>query len=226
MANDLTPAVATTADTTATHTGVGVLDKAMAILQAISAGPQGLTRLQESAGLPRATAHRLATALEAHGMLRRDAEGRFELGHGLVELARRSAERFPLVDAARPVAMRLRDATGEAVQLFVREGTERRCVLSLESAHGLRWIVPEGSLLPLDVGSAGRLLAGESTRSGWVQSVGEREAGVASVSAPVRAANGTVVGALSVSGPVERLSKQPGQRFGAIVVAAAADVHL
>ncbi|WP_394935356.1 IclR family transcriptional regulator [uncultured Ilumatobacter sp.] len=208
------------------ETGVGVLDKAMVVMRAISDAPCGLAELQASTGLPRATAHRLASALEAHGLLRRNAAGRFELGHGLVALGRLSANRFPLVDVARPVATALCDATGEAVQVFVREGSQRRCVLSLESAHGLRWIVPEGSLLPIEVGSSGRLLEGEPARNGWMQSVGEREAGVASVSAPIHTADGAIIGALSLSGPVERLSKQPGKRFGTMVVAAASKIRL
>ena len=207
-------------------TGVGVLDKAMVVMRAVSDAPCGLAQLQASTGLPRATAHRLASALEAHGLLRRDASGRFELGHGLVALGQLSANRFPLVDVARPVATALRDATGEAVQVFVREGSQRRCVLSLESAHGLRWIVPEGSLLPIEVGSSGRLLEGEPARNGWMQSVGEREAGVASVSAPIHTADGAIIGALSVSGPVERLTKQPGKRFGTMIVAAASEIRL
>lgn len=207
-----------------TVSGVGVLDKAMAVVNAVADSPQGLAQLQSTTGLPRATAHRLASALEVHGVLRRDATGRYELGHGLVALGRRSLGRFPLVDLARPAAQRLRDDTGESVQLFVREGDGRRCVLSLESAHGLRWIVPEGSLLPLGVGSSGRLLAGETTRTGWIQSVGEREAGAASVSAPVRGADGSVVAAISVSGPIERMTRQPGRRFGDAVVAAAESI--
>jgi len=207
-------------------TGVGVVDKSMTVLHAVAQTPLGLTELQAVTGIPRATAHRLATALELHGMLRRDADGRFELGHGLVALGRRSAERFALVDVVRPVGTALRDSTGECVQLFVREGNQRRCVLSLESAHGLRWIVPEGSLLPLDVGSSGRLLGGERSPTGWLQSVGEREAGAASVSAPVCSADGTMVAVLSVSGPVERLTKQPGRRYGPAVVAAAAQIEL
>ncbi len=201
-------------------TGVGVLDKAMSIIRSVASGPCTLTELQESTGLPRATAHRLAAALEQHGMLRRDGDGRFELGLGLVPLGQAAAERFPLIDHARPVLADLRDETGESVQLFVQEGTQRRCVLSLESTHGLRWIVPQGALLPLDVGSAGRVLSGERSRTGWIQSVGEREAGVASVSAPVVAADGSTIAALSVSGPIERLSRQPGKRFGDAVIAA------
>ena len=202
-------------------TGVGVLDKALVVLHAVADAPCRLVELQEITGLPRATAHRLATALEQHGMLRRDGEGRFELGLGLVPLGHAAAARFPLDDLARPVVADLRDETGESVQLFVREGGRRRCVLSLESTHGLRWIVPQGALLPLDVGSAGRVLSGERSRSGWIQSVGEREAGVASVSAAVVAADGSVVAAVSVSGPIERLTRQPARRFGAAVVAAA-----
>jgi DNA-binding IclR family transcriptional regulator len=206
-------------------TGVGVLDKAMAVLAAVEAAPQSLSQLQESTRLPRATAHRLAAALESHGLLRRDSAGRFELGAHLVTLGRAATDRFALIDVAARVLAELRQSTGESVQLFIREGEWRRCVLSLESPHGLRWIVPEGSLLPLDVGSSGRVLAGVASKSGWIESVGEREAGVASVSAPIVDAAGAVVAAISVSGPIERLSRQPGKRFGAAVVSAAAEIH-
>jgi len=58
-------------------------------------------------------------------------------------------------------------------------------------------------------------------RRGWSQSVSEREAGVASVSAPVRGPSGRIVAAVSVSGPVERLSRQPGRLHAAAVVSAA-----
>jgi DNA-binding IclR family transcriptional regulator len=203
---------------------VGVLDKAVAVLRAIeAAGPLGLAELQRATGLPRATAHRLASALETHGLVRRDASGRFGLGFALIGLAQAATAAFPLAALARPALERLRADTGESVQLFVVDSGARRCLVSLPSPHALRWIVPEGALLPLGIGSAGRVLAGE-TGDGWVESVEEREAGVASVSAPVAAANGATVAAVSVSGPVERLSRSPGARYGARVVAAAADV--
>ena len=207
-----------------TVTGVGVLDKAFDILRAVAERPATLGTLQSATGLPRATAHRLAVALEAHGMLRRDDDGRFDLGPELAALGRLADQRFPLVELARDVLTQLRDETGESVQLFVRDGTQRRCVLSLPSPHALRWIVPDGARLPLDLGSAGRVLSGELGPRGWVASVEEREAGVASVSAPVRAGDATVVAAVSVSGPVERLTRRPGDRFGAQVVEAAARI--
>jgi DNA-binding IclR family transcriptional regulator len=203
--------------------GVGVVDKVVAVLRALETnGPSSLLELQQATGLPRATAHRLATALEDHGLIRRDDEGHFALGWGLVSLGRAASAVLPLIELARPVLDSLRTKTGESVQLYVQEGDARRCLVSLESPHGLRWIVPEGSLLPLNAGSAGHVLSGERTdKHGWIQSVGEREAGVASVSAPVLNAQGNIIAAISVSGPIERLTRRPGERHGAAVVRAA-----
>jgi DNA-binding IclR family transcriptional regulator len=208
-----------------TVSGVGVVDKTVAVLRALERdGPATLAQVQETTDLPRATAHRLLVALEHHGFVRRDRDGRFCLGLGLLALGRAAADEFPLAELARPVLVELRDKTGEGVQLFVREASGRRCVVSLQSAHGLRWIVPEGAVLPLRVGSAGRVLTGESGSGGWVASVEEREPGVASVSAPVVDEQGDIVAAVSVSGPLERMTRRPGPRFGGAVVAAAGRV--
>ena len=61
----------------------------------------------------------------------------------------------------------------------------------------------------------------EVRRRGWAQSIGQREAGVASVSAPVLDAGGMLLGALSLSGPIERLGRNPGQRFAPVLVTGA-----
>lgn len=205
--------------------GVGVVDKSLLLVQVVAESPCSLTDLVRRTGLSRATVHRLAVALEAHGLLRRTADGRFALGMHLVALGRAATEQLPLSEIAVPALERLRDATGESAQLYVRDGDRRVCVAALESPHGLRTIVPLGAALPLDVGSAGRALSGESSRVGWLQTVGEREPGVASVSAPVRGADGEVVAAVSVSGPIDRLGRSPGKRHGDAVLAAAAAVE-
>jgi len=207
--------------------GVGVLDKAMTVLGALEREPRSLAELMGVTGLPRATTYRLATALEAHGLVRRDADGRFALGLGLVALGRAAAHGLGLPEVARPALEALRDATGESTQLYVRDGDRRVCVEAIESPHGLRTIVPLGAALPLDVGSAGRILRGdaESLHRGWAESVAEREAGVASVSAPVRGHDGRVIAAVSVSGPIERTTRHPGKKYAAAVVEAAARIE-
>jgi DNA-binding IclR family transcriptional regulator len=57
-------------------------------------------------------------------------------------------------------------------------------------------------------------------RRGWAASAAEREAGVASVSAPVRGPGGRVLAAVSVSGPIERLGRSPGRLHAVAVIAA------
>jgi len=207
-------------------TGVGVLDKAVSVLEALDKAPRSLADLVLATELSRATAHRLARALEQHGLVRRDGEGRFALGLRLAALGQAAARAIPLADAARPALEELRRATGESVQLYVREGDRRVCVAALESPHGLRTIVALGAALPLEKGSAGRVLGATALpRAGWVESVGEREPGVASVSAPIRDAEGRLVAAVSVSGPVERTTRQPGRRYAAAVLRAARQIE-
>ena len=200
--------------------GVGVLDKAMVVMTALEGSACSLAELVEVTGLSRPTAHRLAVALEAHGLVRRDDDGRFCLGLRLIGLGHEAAEAVPVWAAARPALAWLHEQTGESVQLFVRDGEARVCVESIESPRELRTIVPIGARLPLAVGSAGRVLGGDERA--WVASVEEREEGVASVSAPVRDERGRVVAAVSVSGPLQRLTRRPGQKYGALVVDAAA----
>ena len=207
-----------------TLSGIGVLDKAVHILRVVAAGPVRLADLPARTGISRATAHRLAQGLEIHGLLRRDADGAYALGLGLIALGRSAAEAFPLALAARPALEALQQATGESTQLYVEDGGERLCVAAVDSAQELRTIVSVGTRLPLGVGSAGRVLAGDTGPERWVESVAERASGVASVSAPVHS-GGRVVAAVSVSGPIERTTKRPGARFGPDVLRAAAAIE-
>jgi DNA-binding IclR family transcriptional regulator len=202
--------------------GIGVLDKAIVVLDAVEDRPANLAELVAATGLPRATTHRLATALERHGLLRRTDDGRFHLGGRLIALGRNAEGDYSVTAIATPILGALRDATSESVQLYVPDGTMRLCLIALDSPYELRTIVAEGARLPLHLGSAGRVLTAAGTsEQPWVATVEEREVGVASVSAPVTDSHGAVIAAVSISGPVERLGKSPGKRFGATVAAAA-----
>jgi DNA-binding IclR family transcriptional regulator len=198
--------------------GVGVLDKAFVVLNALVARPLSLSESVEATGIPRATCHRLLSALEHHGAVRRNNEGLYCLGPTLAGLGRGAAVQFPFLERAREIATEIRDRTGESVQVFIAETDGRRCVISLESPNGLRWIVPEGSLFPLSRGSAGKVLSAKTAPTSWVESVEERVKGVASVSAPILDTDGHVIAAISISGPLERMSRTPGAKFGTVVV--------
>jgi DNA-binding IclR family transcriptional regulator len=221
--------------------GVGVLDKAVSVLSAMESGPASLAQLVSATGLARPTAHRIAVALEYHRFVARDAQGRFVLGHRIAELAVAAGE-DRLLSVAQPILGYLRDVTGESAQLYRRQGDARICVAAAERASGLRDTVPVGAALPMTAGSAAQvLLAWEDAermhrglrgakfsattlaqvrRRGWAASVGEREPGVASVSAPVRGPGGRIVAAVSVSGPIERLTRSPGRLHAAAVLGA------
>lgn len=223
------------------NSGIGVLDKAVGVLYATTESPCGLAELCERTGLPRATAHRLAAGLEVHRMLERDGEGRWRPGPAITELAAHVND--PLLAAGSAVLPRLRETTGESVQLYRRDGTSRICVAALEPPAGLRDTVPVGARLPMTAGSGAKVLLAyadattqqamlstakfsdraltEVRRRGWAQSVAEREPGVASVSAPVRDARGAVIAAVSVSGPIDRMGRRPGTRWAADLLAAA-----
>lgn len=202
--------------------GVGVLDKAFVVLNALVERPLSLADAVQCTGIPRATCHRLLTALEHHGAVRRNDDGLYCVGASMAGLGRAATAQFPFLGRAREVAADVRDKTGESVQVFVPETDGRRCVVSLESPNGLRWIVPEGALFPLTRGSAGRVLSGaKTTKQGWIESVEERVKGVASVSAPIVDSAGDVIAAFSVSGPLERMSRSPGTKFGPVVTRAA-----
>ena len=225
------------------NSGVGVLDKAVRILTVLESGPHSLAELVVGTGIARPTAHRLAVAPEFHRLVARDLTGRFILGPRSGELSAAAGE-DRLLAAATPALITLRDATGESAQLYRRQGDQRICVAAAERVSGLRDSVPIGAAFTMQAGSAAQiLLAWEDAdklhrtltnarftaahlsavrRRGWAQSIGEREPGVASVSAPVRGPNNKVIAAVSISGPIERLGRQPGRIHAAAVVATAA----
>lgn len=208
---------------------MGVIDKSAAILEALSTGPATLAELVDRTGLARPTAHRLAQALEVHGLVGRDSTGRFTLGPRIFAWA---ADADPFQSSASAIVCDLRDSTGASAQVYRRVGDRRLCIAAAEPAVGLRDTVPVGALLTLKAGSAAQVLVawlpprersallrgaaysaadlGRVRDRGWAHSVGQREPGVASVSAPVRDRAGHVVAAVSVSGPIDRLS-QPSQ---------------
>jgi DNA-binding IclR family transcriptional regulator len=238
--------------------GVGVLDRAVAVLDAVEAGPHTFTEIVEATGFSRTTTHRLVKALMDHELLAFRGGYGYRLGPRLLRFAQRAMLELPLRDVAHPFLERLAEMTGESAQLYVRSVLERVCIDAVESASELRTIVSIGSSLPLTAGSAGKVFlafddlgapgerlmedairwtpatpVGEDLRRqlalirrrGWANSAGERQPGVASVSAPVFGPIGELLAVISVSGPESRLGRVAAKRYAPAVVATARDIR-
>ncbi|MDP2288349.1 MAG: IclR family transcriptional regulator C-terminal domain-containing protein [Actinomycetota bacterium] len=221
------------------RSGVGVIDKVAAILGALAQEPRSLPGLAAATSLPRPTAHRLAVALEFHGLVARSATGQFILGEQIHQWAN---PHLTWEAAADMVARELRDATGVSAQVYRRAGEQRLCIAAAEPLRGLRDTVPVGALLTMKAGSAAQVLsaweADDDRRAllkgaafteamlatvrkrGWAQSVAQREPGVASAAAPVRDVSGSVIGAISISGPADPLAKPSKSQISALLAAA------
>lgn len=233
---------------TLSQTGVGVLDRCVAILDAVEQGSRAVPAISEATGLHRATTHRLIKALEHHGFVAKMGGQGYRLGPKLLRLAATATRDLPLRDLAHPVLERLATMTGESAQLYVQDGDRRVCIDAVESANELRTIVEIGASLPLTAGSAGKVFLAFASRPyrelllkgleqpteeelatirrlRWAWSAGERQAGVGSVSAPVFAPHGALTAAISVSGPVSRIGRISARQYATAVVAAAGGIE-
>ncbi|MBC2681814.1 IclR family transcriptional regulator [Corynebacterium anserum] len=225
--------------------GIQVLDRAIFILSVIAAEPRNLAELCEITGLPRATTHRIAVALEKHRLIERLPDSQWTAGPALTELAPQSNSR--LEEAAEYVLPKLMQETNESVQLYRLSGMERVCIANAEPAAGLRDTVPVGTRMTLEAGSAAKVLVGHSSPSlqkevlataaysadelrnvvqeGVADSHAERDPSLASASVPVFDTNGSLIAALSISGPADRIGKNAGARYGAQLKAAALELQ-
>lgn len=103
------------------------IERAFGLLEALSCRPKGghLLELSRETGLHKSTVHRLLASLISLGYVQKndDADGKYQLTLKLFEIAGRVVENIDVLELARPALERLRDATGEAVHLVVRDGS-------------------------------------------------------------------------------------------------------
>ncbi len=133
-----------------------------------------------------------------------------------------------------PQLRELSMSTGESTSFHVYEGGVRSCLMRCEGTRGIKRHVRSGELLPLDRGSAGRVILaalGEPgevydriRRNGFSVTRGERSAGAASVAVAVYGAHRSVLGSVSISGPIERLSQKQLKSLAPAVTRVAAQI--
>jgi IclR family transcriptional regulator, acetate operon repressor len=149
----------TTAEPTAS---IQSLDRGLTLLEAFRTAP-ALSLPELAAVLPvhRTSTFRLVRTLERRGFLSQDAEGRYVLGPRVQELGSLALGRVDLRELARPYLRQLAAATGETVQLLLRDATDVVVVDVVESSHRLRVGAGLGDRLPLHATAAGKcFLAG------------------------------------------------------------------
>jgi IclR family acetate operon transcriptional repressor len=132
----------------------------LGIVEAVArSGPIGVSDLARQLALPKSTAQRaLLAAADAGWLVAGAAEPtRWTLAPRLLTL-------FPagvapdLREAARAHLCGLRDATGDAVHLVVRDGTDVVLLERLTGTHPVQVVVPVGFRVPLHAGASGKAI--------------------------------------------------------------------
>ncbi|WP_240980433.1 SMP-30/gluconolactonase/LRE family protein [Ramlibacter agri] len=152
--------------------GLGVLEKAMALLTLLSErrAPMTFTELLKVGSLPKATLHRILNTLVREGLLRHDPHTRtYRLGFRLLELAYDVWSDFDLRLAAQDELVRLADQLQETVRLSVLNGNRLMVVACETRAQGGQERTAVGMNLPLHASAAGKAVLAASepgTRAG------------------------------------------------------------
>lgn len=145
-----------------TNPGTPVITRVAAILRAVGRERAGVTTtvIARSTDIPRATAHRMLTALAEQGLIDREPDtGLWFLGPEIYLLGSVSASRYDAAPVADDLLRALADDTGESAFLSARRGWESVCVSAIEGSFPLRsHVLYPGSRFPLGIASAGLAL--------------------------------------------------------------------
>ncbi|MGF1642761.1 MAG: IclR family transcriptional regulator [Thiotrichales bacterium] len=147
-------------------TSIQVIDRLVWLLDVLARyeHPVSLKVLAAETGLAPSTGFRILAAAVEHGLVERDPSGAYRLGGKLLQLAAHVHGHTDLIGLARPFMERLRDQTGETVNLTFREGDQVVYVERVLSQRMMRVEQIVGSRAPLHVTAVGKLMLAESGR--------------------------------------------------------------
>jgi DNA-binding IclR family transcriptional regulator len=140
---------------------VQVLDRAIALLEALSNESGGLTliELSEEMGLHRSTMYRLLMVLERNRYVTKNAStGKFFLGYRFFELASKVIRNSDPAREARPHLEKLVAEVGETAHLCVLDEGEVLYLAKVEGARAVRVPSIVGRRYPAHCGGAGKAL--------------------------------------------------------------------
>ena len=139
------------------------ISKSIRILKALAEGTERIADICNQLNLSKGTVHRLLKTLETNGFVIQEPTTRgYHLAPLFVDLASRpiAAHNWLIVSALGGMN-RLRSLTKETVVLHVRIGLERICISEVESKEEIKYTAGVGSMAPIYVGSAGKMLLAE-----------------------------------------------------------------
>jgi DNA-binding IclR family transcriptional regulator len=140
--------------------GIQVIERMMALLDALSHAPGAvsLKQLAADTGLHPSTAHRILSAMSNTGCVERSGSGAYRLGIRLLELGNLVKSRLDIRAAALPSMEALHRKIGESVNLGIRQGDEIVYVERTSSGRSsVRVVHLVGARAPLHVTAAGKL---------------------------------------------------------------------
>lgn len=156
---------------------VGPLERGLAVLRAVAAGPETRHRpgdLARTTGLARSTVDRAATTLVALGLLR--AEGRdLLLAPRAAELGNAYLAASGLPDVLGPHVVALADALDESVSVAVPDGDGVRFVVQAARRRAMAISFRVGDLLPAERCAPGALFAADWDEEPWAAWRARRE---------------------------------------------------
>lgn len=143
-----------------TTSTVRSVDRALDLLELLERadGPLRLVELSRGTGLQNATVLRILGSLQHRGLVSAEA-GEYRLGPAVLGMANGYLASDPLSNRARPVLQQLADSTRLTASLYVRIGRSRILSVRVDGENPLRYQLPIGRRLPLDVGAGKNILA-------------------------------------------------------------------
>ncbi|MEX0730082.1 MAG: IclR family transcriptional regulator [Aquisalimonadaceae bacterium] len=146
-----------------TEGGIQVIRRMDQLLEvlAVRDGPCPLAEIAAATGLHASTVHRILANLQALGYVDRPHAGHYCLGSRVLELAGRISRRLDLRQEALAEMEKLRDRTGESINLVVREGDEVVYLERIPGTASVRVEYTPGSRSPLHLNAAGKLFLAE-----------------------------------------------------------------
>ena len=205
--------------------GVEAVNKALEILNCFTEKREelNLTQLSKITGNYKSTTLRLSRSLENYGYLEKEPNGRYKLGPAINKLISVYDDSFNYKELIQAQLEEITRTANETASFFIRQRSNRICVLTSEPHKIIKHTLQIGTLKPVNKGSSGHILSAYHNlkiknkdailTNGYSMSFGEIDKEIASVSVPLMSASIKILGALTISGHISNFNKKNSLKF-------------